>query len=595
MIRRTSAVGARARRSARLAVLLAAVALVLAAAWRWSASVETATDDPARPPSTATGAYELDALVSDLERPADVVSAAAASRTPSATSSASSALPAVEITVTVRDRRTKQPIAGAEVVRAGARVYTDASGVAAFASPSTVEGAPVGRAIAPVVTATIFHVRAKGYTEAYAVQKPDDGPAARFDVELEPVRVVRGRVVDSAHVPVAGASVRLQSDTRIPAKFVSTALTAPFADASARTIAEPRSLAPAIERSVVERTSSTFTDATSGADGRFELHDVPAGARLVLRALHATRGAGVLAPGGFDDGEPEIDVGDVRLEPLRRIAGRVVTRYPDESGGEPVDGGVVQLVSMDLGVFSGRAAMRAVREPVTTLADGRFAFDGLLPVRYELSVRGAATEGDTEIGLVDAAEKTDVELVIPRTKSLQGVVVDASGAPLRGARLTARGKGVAGSAITDADGRFEVKGLGVKPVELEVVPSGLSRGVLRTVVDGLLPGEREVRVQVQSSAAIAGVVLGASDEPLAFAGVTAVDASGREAGFTYADADGRFELAVREGERFDLVAQPSKMKTESVRTLDRESDARARSASVWAGTSDVVLRMRRAN
>lgn len=168
----------------------------------------------------------------------------------------------------------------------------------------------------------------------------------------------------------------------------------------------------------------------------------------------------------------------VTLTPALRVSGRV-TRV---RGREPVVGAEISLL---------QAGQR-----VSAKSDGRgeYTLEGVALGAAVLSVRHpdfSAETWDVTIapGLRDglAHELEPIDLAEPAFAS--GTVVDASGAPVRGARVgvgfvpafVPLGAPLAGLVETDARGRFELRGLAPGRVTLSAHAAGYGRGSLREV------------------------------------------------------------------------------------------------------------------
>jgi len=168
----------------------------------------------------------------------------------------------------------------------------------------------------------------------------------------------------------------------------------------------------------------------------------------------------------------------VTLTPGLRVSGRV-TRV---RGREPVVGAEISLL---------QAGQRA-----SAKSDGRgdYTLEGVALGAAVLSVSHRDFSAETwdvtiEPGLRDglARELEPIDLVEPAFAS--GTVVDASGAPVRGARVgvglvpafVPAGAPLAGLVETDARGRFELRGLAPGRVTLSAYSTGYGRGSLPDV------------------------------------------------------------------------------------------------------------------
>jgi len=163
----------------------------------------------------------------------------------------------------------------------------------------------------------------------------------------------------------------------------------------------------------------------------------------------------------------QLEVGGDAIPPARYevregLAIRGMVRY---DGGEPVDRALIRI-----------AAKRTEGEPpppqvtnrgVRSHADGTFEAQGLLPGTYEVMTRGGTESPGMEepiiVELESGADRNDVELLLPATGTIKGVVMDERGQTLRDVTVRAeeQGKftwasGGNGMTVTDQDGRFEI-------------------------------------------------------------------------------------------------------------------------------------------
>lgn len=197
------------------------------------------------------------------------------------------------------------------------------------------------------------------------------------------------------------------------------------------------------------------TAGRSGADGRFRFARVPAaGHRVVARASAPGRAEGwseprIAAPG------VEVDVGDVVLQLVGAIAGRVL----DEAG-EPVAGAEVRW-QLQRGPaprpdLDGRAGGRSA-------ADGTFRVENAPAgvVRLAAVLEGRVSPWSRPVAVEPGRDTEGVVLLCERGVSVPGRIVDAeSGAGVPGeVRLTSAWGLVACAATADAGGRFTLDGL----------------------------------------------------------------------------------------------------------------------------------------
>jgi protocatechuate 3,4-dioxygenase beta subunit len=313
----------------------------------------------------------------------------------------------------------------------------------------------------------------------------ESGGEVRIAFALVPAAVVRGRVRDAARAPVAGAAVTLGFGEPAGLRFAHGTLT--------------------------------------GADGRFELPDVPPRDGLLLVASAPGRAEGGALLGKVRPGEVREGV-EIDLRRGVAVRGRV-----RGASGMPLLGAEVRLVPT-------RGAERYART-TTTDAAGVFRFEEVVGFPYRIEARAPEhLPATVELTVSDSRPENDAgELSLRRACSLAGIVsVRGSGIGQAGVRVNVRDpagkgarRGLAGSATTDDFGRFTVTGLpeGDYLVDVrgpEVQPQTPLRvrlphdgRLLRLAVDVAVPPETGIvsmRVcDAATRAPIAGVEFGGID------------------------------------------------------------------------------------
>lgn len=165
------------------------------------------------------------------------------------------------------------------------------------------------------------------------------------------------------------------------------------------------------------------------------------------------------------------------------------------------------------------------------------------------TLRAQAADGcvaPDQVAPVKVGETTEVEIVMPRTGVVRGVVVDEAGRHVAGAEVFVRMGGFPPGpsreqyARSDADGRFEVPGLDLEPVVLHVThPEHADTKVSATPAPP--EGAPELTVRLTRGATLAGRVLDAQGRGVAGEQVNLIPPqSFFDAVSVFTDAEGAF-------------------------------------------------------
>ncbi len=337
--------------------------------------------------------------------------------------------------------------------------------------------------------------RASGFVDGGPPGTFDVAPAQTvtgLDVVLKPSGLVTGRVLDPDGAPVARAYVRAERDG-------------------------------AFGRN----------DARSGADGRFELRGLPVG-KTNLRAEHdaylPSKKVGINVP-KLEDGSP----GSVEDVTLALVAGAAIEGTTLAVDGSPL------VVDVWLHDSRGRRLERSSSKP------GLYRFEGLAAGRYQVVTdRLAGAVARVDDVTIAAGERKRLDLVLEGGGSVAGTCLNELGEPVASVRVTASCPEIAfrPSALSGADGRFQVAGLfdaayviSALPPELSAVPAPLNV----EVTEGA--GPQDLLFQIAAGAIVSGRAIRVDGGPAGGALVALHDAlTGARHAFADADPGGRFRL-----------------------------------------------------
>ncbi|HEX6883442.1 MAG TPA: sigma-70 family RNA polymerase sigma factor [Planctomycetota bacterium] len=257
------------------------------------------------------------------------------------------------------------------------------------------------------------------------------GEVRECELTLAPGLTVAGRVLDPRDAPVAGAEIWLTSE----------------------------------HRDWLAMSAVAVTD----AGGRFRVRDVPAGQSL-----------GATARGHAPSALLDLDLVDALLELELRLgtdggglAGRVL-----DARGAPAADAVVCVDASQYGYIRPDYTWAEGWGPrhVRCDSDGRFVVEGLPPGELPVAARVAGEPPWSALVTIEVGRTRELEIRLPASAALAGVVRDASGAPVARAFVRAFPQAAAqeflvlghygaptvfGAPITlsDADGRYRLAGV----------------------------------------------------------------------------------------------------------------------------------------
>ncbi len=377
--------------------------------------------------------------------------------------------------------------------------------------------------------------RAPGYGEYdYRVRLvPEEG--LDLDIGLLPGRRATGRVLDRDGQPVAGA----------------------FVVAAAR-----------LYRQQYDDWQDDRVSTRSDGEGRFVLADLRVDLRHTLLVRAEGHATAVFDFPAAEWSTPELDLGDLVLEPPASIAGRVL-----DSHGEPIPEIWVLLDGEprrrdDLGPslegpegYMGGEGFGFGRILARTDARGRFALADLPAGEWWLSAgaKGYARRGDRRVVLEEEQQLDDVELVVDTGLSIQGVVVDEAGHLVPGATVDVRAEYPSHPltyTLARQDGSFLLTGLDPGAYLVTASPGGRTQRLAERRLDAVPAGTKDLRIVLPAAAEIRGTVLGPDGEPVAGAAILLVEGEEFLRMLGSSDRHGRFSSWIEKGTTATLVVQP---------------------------------------
>lgn len=413
-------------------------------------------------------------------------------------------------------------------------------------------------------------VRAPGYGLLNVrVRQPDEPFPESVEVRLRRARSAVGRVVNEAGEPVANAYV-------------------------AAVAYQPNFEDP------VETHQLDWQGTRSAADGAFRIDELRAD---LPHSLHVRLDGVGASTYGFPPNENElerIDFGDVVLPRGVLVKGRVV----DEHGAAQPNV-VVRLDGWNgdrarYGAEPSYGASMYLRQRTTRTDDlGRFGFADVVAGDYNALVlrEGSHDRSNTPFTVAAGGEPAPLELVVASGGGISGRVVDRDGHgvvayvsidPEEGDEQTS------GDVQTDGDGRFTASGLTGSVYSLTVWPRSLwsddpdEPRHSMTTLRGVAVGASDVSIVAPRALALRGKVLGVDGQLARSFTVSAHRTGTDEDGLTARRLpDGRFELWLAEGERFDVEAREVIEAGAAMLGTDRA----ARASGVLGGGDELELRL----
>jgi uncharacterized GH25 family protein len=384
-------------------------------------------------------------------------------------------------------------------------------------------------------------VSAEGFSSLEEEIDGKGGGVLTRDFPLRRGVTISGRVVDDANgKPIPGVRVLAFGGG---GRFTPMGKTA-------RTLSRPDGTFLIENVSVTE--AAEWTDGERRKTGKF------AAALLALKeGWQLVRPQEVPVPGG----QGRVTNVEIRMTASPRATCRVV-----DPAGKPVTGARVQVVTGDKSVLEFQALMDV--KPAEMRTDGEGCFAVPLPVNHAALVLVLHPDfawGIREFkNLGPGARVEGILIRLTPGGSVKGVFLSQDGAPLSGEKLTASylgesGKGdilremmdpesVMPTAVTDAQGRFELAHLRPGLWEIEPASEKFPRGATKKV--RIQEGEAaQVQIRVVPPLAIEGLVVDEAGAPLGGIRITATALSGGDRESARSAEDGTFRIGdLTEGE-----------------------------------------------
>lgn len=341
------------------------------------------------------------------------------------------------------------------------------------------------------------------------------------------------------------------------------------------------------ERSDPSATAKLAT--RTGADGSFVLSGTrrDRGLRFVVIADGHARHAREIAAEDLASGD--LDLGDIRLQEERALAGVVV-----EADGTPVIRTVVYLSKpKQRGAHRWLPSWYGFGDERFTDDLGRFRFRGLMPGPYRVYTRPAGrSQQMLSVEVPKGRDVEDARLVLPGVRRVLVRVETVDGAPVAGMGVSGMTEGSVAVGVRGTTGRDGTVTLNVSPdvVALSLSWSRAMQGRYVETESGwrkLEPDMDEVRYVLREAVITAGRIQNEQGQPVPGLHVRV---AGMEHIMTSADKDGRFRLPTPKGPPVDLVVDGWAQREVGGGAIQGyQSEYGGRLYRVTPGARDVVL------
>jgi uncharacterized GH25 family protein/protocatechuate 3,4-dioxygenase beta subunit len=347
-------------------------------------------------------------------------------------------------------------------------------------------------------------------------------PAADLRIVLRKGRAGFGRVVNASERPIAGARVSLRRDAT----------------------GDMRSL---MRMRMFQGSEEAAFEGVTGADGRFEVRDLPAGSWSL--EARASGFAPLTVPGlTIPEGAGSTDLGTVVLTPGVAVEGYVV-----DPKGRPIEGAEVNASSAAAPLAMARFLRRGEAVPdAITGQDGYFRVeDRRAGETVDLDASRSGYAPSAAPG-VRAPTGEPVRIVLQPASAVEGKVVDDDGRPVAGAKVVVlpidrRGGFQIRDGTSDDSGAFRIEDVPPGEAEARATASGFQTAYLSNLEIRAGQDLKGVEIVLAPGAAVEGRVVSPSGRPVAGADVRVIEAEEGRRFFrmpvvTRTDGDGRYRL-----------------------------------------------------
>ena len=269
-------------------------------------------------------------------------------------------------------------------------------------------------------------------------------------------------------------------------------------------------------------------------DGRFVLENIPVG-QADLR---------VSAPGYVEARFPAVKVEEgkvTQIEVQLETGVRLVGKVSDSSGSPLASVSVGQDTSED-SMMRGMGIRSPSNSHVMTDENGDYSVDSLEPSEKNFTFRKPGFITDIKSVKLSGKE-TRLDVKLSKGKTVTGMVVTESGAPVEGASVSARSalqNANRTSARSDGSGTFQLEGLAPGRYTFSASKAGFVSGELPDV--DVESGAGQIRIRLSSGGVIYGRVQGLKPSELSTASVMAGGSGGGGLASARVDASGEFRI-----------------------------------------------------